>query len=83
MTVYQEGIDDKKKDDAETDDDEENILPPMEEGQVVAVNDIIGDQHFTEPPPRFTEASLVKALEEHDIGRPSTYASILSTLRQR
>ena len=83
MAVYQEGIDDKKKDAADADDDEENILPPLEEGQVVAVNDIIGDQHFTEPPPRFTEASLVKALEEHDIGRPSTYASILSTLRQR
>ena len=83
MAVYQEGIDDKKKDAADADDDEDNILPPLEEGQVVAVNDIIGDQHFTEPPPRFTEASLVKALEEHDIGRPSTYASILSTLRQR
>lgn len=81
MAVYQEGIDDKKKE--ETDDSEENLLPPLEEGQLVSVNDITADQHFTEPPPRFTEASLVKALEEHDIGRPSTYASILSTLRQR
>lgn len=81
MTVYQEGIDDKKKE--EDTDDEERLLPPLEEGQIITVNDIAGEQHFTEPPPRFTEASLVKALEEHDIGRPSTYASILSTLRQR
>lgn len=81
MAVYQEGFDDKKKE--EQSDDEEKILPPLKEGQVVTVNDITGEQHFTEPPPRFTEASLVKALEEHDIGRPSTYASILSTLRQR
>lgn len=78
ITVYQEGVDDKK-DDA----DDEKLLPPLEEGQVINVDDIYGDQHFTEPPPRFTEASLVKALEEHDIGRPSTYASILSTLRSR
>ncbi|PHQ81222.1 MAG: DNA topoisomerase I [Coxiella sp. (in: Bacteria)] len=80
MAVYQEGIDDKKKSD---DSDDEKLLPPLEEGQVLKVEDIFGDQHFTEPPPRFSEASLVKALEEHDIGRPSTYASILSTLRNR
>lgn len=80
ITVYQEGFDDKKGND---DDDDEKILPPLEEGQVVNIEDILGEQHFTEPPPRFTEASLVKALEEHDIGRPSTYASILSTLRNR
>ncbi len=79
MKVYQEDIDDKKDDTQE----DEKLLPPMEEGQVVSVDDIYGDQHFTEPPPRFTEASLVKALEECDIGRPSTYASILSTLRNR
>lgn len=78
ITVYQEGMDDKKDDG-----DDEKMLPPLEEGEVIAVEDIFGDQHFTEPPPRFTEASLVKALEEHDIGRPSTYASILSTLRNR
>lgn len=77
MTVYQEDEDDKKGD------DDEKLLPPVEEGQKVAVADIIGDQHFTEPPPRYTEASLVKALEEHDIGRPSTYASIISTLKNR
>lgn len=78
MTIYQEGVDDKK-----SDDDAEKLLPPLEEGQVLSVNDITGNQHFTEPPPRFSEASLVKALEEHGIGRPSTYASIIATLRNR
>ncbi len=79
IAIYQEGFDDKKG----NDDDDEKILPPLEEGEVVNIEDILGEQHFTEPPPRFTEASLVKSLEEHDIGRPSTYASILSTLRNR
>lgn len=79
ITVYQEGIDDQK----DGGDDDEKMLPPLEEGQSLKLDDIIGDQHFTEPPPRYTEASLVKSLEEHDIGRPSTYASILSTLRNR
>jgi len=78
MAVYQEGVDDAKKDD-----DEGRILPPMEEGDVVELLAIATDQHFTEPPPRFSEASLVKALEEHGIGRPSTYAAIISTLQQR
>lgn len=78
MTVYQEGHDDKKVDDAQ-----EKMLPPLEEGQKVKITEIKGDQHFTEPPPRYTEASLVKALEEYDIGRPSTYASIIATLKNR
>lgn len=78
MAVYQEGVDDKK-----IEDDEEKILPPLEEGQKIKVDEIHGDQHFTEPPPRYTEASLVKALEEYDIGRPSTYASIIATLKNR
>jgi len=55
----------------------------MREGDTVRLTELKGEQHFTEPPPRFTEASLVKALEEHGIGRPSTYASIISTLRDR
>lgn len=59
------------------------MLPPLEEGQTVDVNEIKSEQHFTEPPPRYTEASLVKALEEYDIGRPSTYASIIATLKNR
>lgn len=61
----------------------EKILPPLKEGDIINVEKIYGDQHFTEPPPRYTEASLVKGLEERDIGRPSTYASIIATLRNR
>ena len=78
MSVYLEGKDDTAKTDKD-----ENLLPPMEVGQVVALKAIRPEQHFTEPPPRYSEASLVRALEEHDIGRPSTYASIISTLLQR
>lgn len=77
MAVYLEG-----RDDAAADDDE-SYLPPLKEGQQVDLDEIIANQHFTEPPPRFTEASLVKTLEEYGIGRPSTYASIISTLQQR
>lgn len=79
MAVYEEDIDDKKKEDAAS----EKMLPPMEEGQILPLKDVIPSQHFTEPPPRYTEASLVKALEEHGIGRPSTYASIIATLKNR
>ncbi len=77
MAVYQEGQDDKKGD------DDQKILPPLEQGEYLDLNEILAEQHFTEPPPRFTEASLVKALEEYGIGRPSTYASIISTLTNR
>lgn len=78
MAVYLEG-----KDDSAEGDDKENFLPSLEEGRPVPLNDIIAGQHFTEPPPRYSEASLVKALEEFGIGRPSTYASIISTLQNR
>ena len=61
----------------------ENKLPDINEGDMVSVEDINAGQHFTEPPPRFSEASLVKTLEEYGIGRPSTYASIISTLMRR
>jgi DNA topoisomerase I len=77
MAVYQEGQDDTVSD------DEERLLPPLEEGESVTLKEILCEQHFTEPPPRYTEASLVKALEEYGIGRPSTYATIISTLQQR
>jgi len=77
IAVYQEGADDAKVDDAD------HVLPPMNEGDTVRLTAIRAEQHFTEPPPRFSEASLVKALEEHGIGRPSTYASIISTLQDR
>jgi len=78
MAVYLEG-----KDDAAEGDNDEKKLPVLKEGETVTLNEIKADQHFTEPPPRFTEASLVKTLEEYDIGRPSTYASIISTLLNR
>jgi DNA topoisomerase-1 len=77
MRVYTEGRDDP------TEEDQEGALPDLAEGQVLTLKGIEPVQHFTEPPPRFTEASLVKALEEHGIGRPSTYASIMSTLHDR
>lgn len=77
MSVYLEGQDDSKAD------KDENLLPPMVVGDVVTLHKIRPEQHFTEPPPRYSEASLVRSLEEHDIGRPSTYASIISTLLQR
>ncbi|MEE4295380.1 MAG: DNA topoisomerase I [Wenzhouxiangella sp.] len=62
---------------------QDNRLPPLEEGDKVQVTQIRPEQHFTEPPPRYSEASLVKALEDHGIGRPSTYASIIQTLKDR
>jgi DNA topoisomerase-1 len=77
MAVYLEG-----KDDAVGEDDE-SYLPVLAEGQWVDLLDVVPAQHFTEPPPRYTEASLVKTLEEYGIGRPSTYAAIISTLQQR
>ncbi|HEY6484178.1 MAG TPA: DNA topoisomerase I [Steroidobacteraceae bacterium] len=77
ISVYQEGTDDTKADDAD------HVLPPMQAGDLVALLALRADQHFTEAPPRYSEASLVKALEEHGIGRPSTYATIISTLQDR
>jgi len=69
--------------DTPDDEDDEKRLPPLEVGEIVRLVDVTPEQHFTEPPPRYTEASLVKTLEEYDIGRPSTYASIISTLQAR
>lgn len=79
MLVYQEGSDDAKAEDL----GEESLLPPLKEGDVVKLQDLVCNQHFTEPPPRYSEATLIKVLEEHGIGRPSTYASIVSTLQTR
>ena len=64
-------------------DEEESKLPALTENETLPVDKLYGEQHFTQPPPRYTEASLVKALEEYGIGRPSTYASIISTLQDR
>jgi DNA topoisomerase-1 len=76
IAVYMEGTDDEEE-------EGESKLPHLETGEVLTVEKIYGDQHFTEPPPRYGEASLVKILEEYGIGRPSTYASIISTLQDR
>jgi DNA topoisomerase-1 len=77
IAVYQEGLDDVAQD------DQDHILPAFEVGDRVTLKEVKSEQHFTEPPPRYSEATLVRALEEYGIGRPSTYASIISTLRNR
>ena len=76
IAVYQEDTDDSEE-------EESSKLPPLAEGETIPLDKLFGEQHFTQPPPRFSEASLVKTLEEHGIGRPSTYASIISTLQAR
>jgi DNA topoisomerase-1 len=76
LKLYQEGRDDEE-------DEENRRLPQLKQGESVKVEDVKADQHFTEPPPRYSEASLVKKLEELGIGRPSTYAAILEKLRER
>ncbi|MFA5940018.1 MAG: DNA topoisomerase I [Sinimarinibacterium sp.] len=80
IAVYSQGVDTPS---GKEDDDDDKRLPPLDVGERVKLVDLAADQHFTEPPPRYTEASLVKTLEEFDIGRPSTYASIISTLQAR
>ena len=78
LKVYQEGRDEKPEED-----EDERSLPLVGKGEVLSLNKIDPEQHFTEPPPRFTEATLVKALEEKGIGRPSTYAAIMTTIQDR
>jgi DNA topoisomerase-1 len=77
IAVYQEGRDDNNVEEGD------RLLPEVNEGDVISLDKLRPEQHFTEPPPRFTEASLVKTLEEYGIGRPSTYASIIATLKNR
>jgi len=89
LRVYEEGRDDKQrminkgKDDAEDEDDQSRRLPPLAVGDTLKDNEISADQHFTQPPPRYTEATLVKKMEDLGIGRPSTYASTLAVLVDR
>lgn len=82
LTLYQEGQDEKAKD-AFADGDDDKKLPPLSQGEMTPLKGIETNQHFTEPPPRYSEASLVKKLEELGIGRPSTYATIISVLQAR
>lgn len=79
LKIYQEGRDEKTEDD----DEAERKLPRVENGEALSLNSVAPEQHFTEPPPRYTEATLVKALEEKGIGRPSTYAAIMTTIIDR
>jgi len=86
LAVYHEGQDEDKAADREEDeseDAEDRRLPPLKEGLALDLKTLLPRQHFTQPPPRFTEATLVKELEENGIGRPSTYATILSTIQDR
>ncbi len=76
MKLYIEGVDDE-------DEEKEGTLPPLDEGETLKLLEVLPEQHFTQPPPRYTEATLVKTLEEYGIGRPSTYASTLNTLVER
>jgi DNA topoisomerase I len=80
LKVYEEGRDEKS---SEEDEDDARKLPVVERGELLTLKGIEPEQHFTEPPPRYTEATLVKALEEKGIGRPSTYAAIMTTIQDR
>ncbi len=76
MKLYIEGLDDEVE-------EKEGLLPPLAEGDLLNLQELLPERHFTQPPPRYTEATLVKTLEEYGIGRPSTYASIMNTLTER
>jgi len=80
LAAYHE---DHDEDEPDVESEDEQALPPLETGERVTLEQLRPEQHFTQPPPRYTEASLVKSLESHGIGRPSTYASIIETLRYR
>jgi DNA topoisomerase-1 len=83
LKVYEESSDEDVKARPTGEEEDDIALPPLTVGEKLRLLDITPKQHFTEPPPRFTEASLVKALEEKGIGRPSTYATILTTIQDR
>jgi DNA topoisomerase-1 len=84
MAVYTEGKDEEKSEERAEEETGEGVsLPPLKVGDLLKLDKLVPRQHFTQPPPRFTEASLVKELEEKGIGRPSTYAAIMSTITER
>lgn len=83
LTLYQESTDDDDNDNNEPKNERDRLLPPMNQGEKTKLVDVDPNQHFTQPPPRYSEATLVKKMEELGIGRPSTYASILQVLRDR
>ena len=87
MLVYREGVADasepRRRHAKTTFDKNDRVLPPLEVGERLELKELLSEQHFTEPPPRYSEATLVRALEDYGIGRPSTYAAIVSTLRNR
>ena len=76
LKVYMEGTDDEES-------DESGVLPPLHEGQILDLRNMVAQEKFTQKPPRYSEASLVKKMEELGIGRPSTYASTISTIQAR
>ncbi len=80
IRVYTEGRDDERKDGGDEEDDAERQLPLLREGERLRLNELLPEQHFTQPPPRFSQATLIKELEEKGIGRPSTYATIMATI---
>jgi DNA topoisomerase I len=80
IRVYTEGRDDDPKKEEDEDDEAERTLPPLREGEALQLLDLAPEQHFTQPPPRFSQATLIKELEEKGIGRPSTYATIMATI---
>src|SRR6195256_4284510 len=80
MAVY---VESREESDAVPEEEQEAVVPPLTEGEILKLLELAPKQHFTQPPPRYTEASLVKTLEERGIGRPSTYAQILSTIQDR
>jgi DNA topoisomerase-1 len=85
MKVYVEGTDEKTdgKEDAGGMRDGDRLLPPLDKGEKLKLHGVVPEQHYTQPPPRFTEALLVKELEDRGVGRPSTYASIISVIKDR
>ncbi|ALM10444.1 MAG TPA: type I DNA topoisomerase [Candidatus Peribacter riflensis] len=83
LRVYLEGRDEPESQQSAEEEEDAGMLPPLQEGETLECKSLLPEQHFTKPPPRYTEASLVKKLEEEGIGRPSTYAPTISTVQQR